>query len=61
MGHPKGFHHATGHDLCHCGCGSVFRHFITAEEEKKQLEEYKEQLKKELQGVEECIQDIKDK
>ena len=61
MGNPKGYHHGMSHDPCHCGCRPFFRHFSTSEEEKKKLEEYKEQLKKELQGVEEWIQKIKSK
>jgi hypothetical protein len=61
MCHPKRHHQAIGHGPCHCGCSPFFRHFITSEEEKRRLEEYKEQLKKELQGVEECIQEFKAK
>lgn len=61
MGHPKGHHHAMGPESCHCGCSPFFRHFVTSKEERERLEEYKEQLKKELQGVEECIQEIKGK
>ncbi len=43
---------------CGCGCGPFFRRFITEKEKKERLEEYKEQLKKELEGVEERIQEI---
>lgn len=34
-----------------CGCG-CFRHFYTKEEKLEQLETYKNQLKKELEGIE---------
>jgi hypothetical protein len=37
------------------------RHFVTVEEEKEKLKEYEEQLKKELAGVEERIQEIEKK
>ncbi len=46
---------------CGCGCGTFNRRFISAREEEERLEEYKEQLKKELAGVEERIQEIKGK
>ena len=47
--------------FCSCGCGGFPRHFISAKEEKEMLEAYREQLKKELAGVEEAIQKIKGK
>jgi hypothetical protein len=43
---------------CGCGCGPFFRRFITEKEKKERLEEYKEQLKKEFEGVEEHIQEF---
>ncbi len=43
---------------CGCECGPFFRRFISAEEEKERLEEYKDQLKKELAGVEDRIQEL---
>jgi len=46
---------------CGCGCGPFFRRFITAKEEEERLGEYKEQLKKELEGLEERIQELKRK
>jgi len=46
---------------CGCGCGTLFRRFISAKEEEERLEEYREQLKKELEGLEECIQELKRK
>ena len=41
-----------------CGCFGV-RRFLTREEKIKRLEEYKEQLLKEIPGVEEMIKDLK--
>lgn len=46
---------------CGCGCGTFFRRFISAKEEEERLEEYRDQLKKELEGVEERIQELKRK
>lgn len=43
---------------CGCGCGSFFRRFISGKEEQEMLEGYRDQLKKELEGVEECIQEL---
>jgi len=40
---------------CGCGCTGMPRRFLSAQEEKEKLEEYQEQLKKELTGVQECI------
>lgn len=44
---------------CGCGCGTFFRRFISAEEQQERLVEYKEQLKKEVAGVEDRIQELK--
>jgi hypothetical protein len=41
--------------LCGCGCTDFPRRFLSTQEEKEKLEEYQEQLKKELVGVQECI------
>jgi hypothetical protein len=43
-----------------CCCGS-FRSFISKKEEEERLEEYKDQLKKELEGVEERLDELKHK
>jgi len=55
---------------CGCGCcrghehghshghGMFFRHFTSKEERKEHLEQYESELKKELAGVEERIQEI---
>lgn len=44
---------------CGCGCGPFFRRFLSAKEEEERLEEYRDQLKKELEGVEEHIKEHK--
>ena len=42
------------------GCGSMhFRRFLTKEEQMQQLEEYAEELKKELEAVNEHIDELK--
>ena len=46
---------------CGCGCGMFFRRFVSAKEEQERLEEYRDQLKKELAGVEDRIQELKGK
>jgi hypothetical protein len=46
---------------CGCGCGPSFRRFISSEEEQECLETYRDQLKKELAGVEEHIKELKAK
>ena len=43
---------------CGCGCGPSFRRFFSSKEEKEGLENYREQLKKELAGVEERIKEL---
>ncbi len=63
MCHP-GVHQRTFEAWgCNCGCGSgiFFRRFISKKEKKEILEDYKDQLKMELSGVEERIQEIKNK
>lgn len=47
-----------GGHACGCGCGSSFRRFFSSAEEKECLENYREQLKKELAGVEERIKKL---
>lgn len=46
---------------CGCGCGPSFRRFFSAKEEQERLETYREQLKKELAGVEGCLKELKAK
>ncbi|MBI4765200.1 MAG: hypothetical protein HY787_11410 [Deltaproteobacteria bacterium] len=43
---------------CGCGCTGLSRRFLSAQEEKVKLEEYQDQLKKELAGVQECINQL---
>ncbi len=64
MCQPKGsrkFFGSWGRNCCCCGCGgNMFtRKFISAKEEQERLEEYKKQLKNELAGVEERIEELK--
>ena len=50
---------ACGPDCC--GGGPSFRRFITSKEKQECMEEYKDQLEKELAGVKERIQEIEGK
>lgn len=63
MCQPRGNQRTFGGWGCCCGCrcGTFFRRFISAKEEKEMLEEYRDNLKKELAGVEERIQELKGK
>ena len=44
-----------------CGCMLPFRHYYSGEEERERLESYREQLRKELAGVEERIGEFESK
>lgn len=44
---------------CGCGCGPGFRRFFSTQEERDCLESYKDQLEKELAGIEERIKQLK--
>lgn len=46
---------------CRCGCGATFRRFFSSKEKQERLEAYRDQLKKELLGVEERIEELRDK
>lgn len=46
---------------CGCGCGPAFRRFFSSKEEIECLEGYRDQLKKELAGVEERITELQGK
>ena len=62
MCQPSGSQGMLGACGCNCGCcgcGTFFRRFISAKEEQERLEEYRDQLKKEIVGVEERIQELK--
>ena len=54
-GGERGAHKAV---KSHCCCHGPKRHFITKAERKEALEQYKDQLQKELTGVEEHLQDL---
>lgn len=43
---------------CECGCMPPFRRYYSSGEEREHLEKYRDQLKKELAGVEEKISGI---
>ena len=45
--------------VSHGCCRGPSRHFITKAERREALEQYKDQLQKELTGVEEHLQDMK--
>lgn len=51
--------HGLGKDDC-C-CIPEFRHFISKKEKKEMLKEYRDQLKKEIEGLEETIQELESK
>jgi len=40
---------------CECGCCPPFRRYYSSQEKRERLESYRDQLKKELDGVEERI------
>ena len=46
---------------CGCGCGPSFRSIFSVKEDQERLEGYRDQLKKELAGVQECIKKLKNK
>ena len=58
MCQPKKMFRHEGMASCtcgYCGCGPSFRRFYSTEEQREYLENYRNQLKKELAGVEEQI------
>ena len=46
---------------CGCGCAPSFRRFFSSREMEECLENYRDQLKKELAGVEERLEELKSK
>ena len=66
MCHPRSGHGHSGMGRCTCGCcggggGHFVRRFFTAKEEEEWLENYRDQLKKELAGLEERLKERKEK
>jgi hypothetical protein len=54
----QGAHHkGMAHGMCGCGCGG--RRFLSRKEKIEMLEEYRESLKNELEGVEEELNGLK--
>jgi len=45
--------------MCGCDCGCTPRQFISKEEKIKALNDYKDSLEKEVNGVEERIKELK--
>lgn len=48
-------------EACGCCCGPFSRRFMSNDEKLEMLEDYKDQLEKELTGVKESIQERKNK
>lgn len=64
MCQPRSGHRFSGMGPCACGCwggGHMRRRFFTAKEEEEWLEDYRDQLKKELAGLEERLKERKEK
>ena len=59
--HHRGFGFRKSVSDCGCGCGSSFRRFMSADEERERIEEYRDQVKKELAAVEEYLRELKGK
>lgn len=61
MCQPTIAHRRIGLTECRCGCGCDlgFRRFVSPQEEREWLENYRDQLKKELAGVEDHIKKSK--
>jgi hypothetical protein len=55
---PRGIAGCT-RDCCGCGSGLAFRRFFSSQELRECLEDYRDQLKKELAGVEDHIKKSK--
>ncbi|WP_406655522.1 hypothetical protein V7O62_06950 [Methanolobus sp. ZRKC2] len=57
--HQRDFGHLKHASACECECGHSFRRFVSAREKQELLEDYKDQLEKELAAVNECLGEIK--
>ena len=60
-GHSQGHAGSCSCGCCGCGCGTFPRRFFTAEEKQEKLGNYRDQLKKELKGIEEHLKKCKGK
>jgi hypothetical protein len=58
---PKAARNSSVSDCCCCEPGPVIRRFVSSKEEAERLEQYKEQLEKEIAGIDERIDDLKKK
>jgi len=56
IGH-EAHHRGMAQGMCCCGCGG--RRFLSRKEKVEMLEEYRESLKSELEGVEEELRELK--
>ncbi len=56
IGH-EAHHKGMARSMCGCGCGG--RRFLSKKEKVEMLEEYKESLQNELEGVEEELKELK--
>ena len=59
QGHHGSPHHHGGGGGCCCGSGFTGRHFYNREEMLGHLESYLEQLRAEIKGVEEHLEQLK--
>jgi len=57
--HTTGRHAPAMHHGASCCCGGFPRQFVSQEERRERLKKYREQLKKELSGVEEALEQMK--
>ena len=55
IGH-EAHHKGMAHGMCGCGCGG--RKFLSRKEKIEMLEDYRESLKNELEGVEEELKKL---
>lgn len=58
---PKKVQASSASDCCCCAPDRVARHFVSSREEAERLEKYREQLEKEIAGVDEHIAELKKK
>jgi len=56
---PKAVKVSSDSDCCCCEPGHTVRRFVSSKEETEKLESYKEQLEKEIAGIDERIEVLK--